>query len=604
MCGIVGYVGGQQAAPLLLEGLTRLEHRGYDSAGFAVLGGGRIKVAKQVGRVRDIDLPKRFTGRVGIGHTRWATHGPATRVNAHPHLSYDGRVAVVHNGIIDNAASLRKALGGEGVEMISDTDSEVLAHLVAASGEDTLESKVRAALARVEGTYGLAVLHEDFPDRLVVARNGSPLIIGVGEKEMHVASDLAALVRYTTNVAHLDDGEMATLTATGFTTYTTSMAATSKSVTELDIDPATCDAGDHESFMYREILEQPAAVERMLRGRLDERFGTAHLGGLDLEPRQIRAIQRVKILGCGSAYYVGQMGASMIEELARVPADAEAASEFRYRNPIIEPDTLYVAVSQSGETIDTLLAVQEIKRKGGRVIGLVNVVGSAIARDCEGGIYLHAGPEVAVASTKALTNMYVGFALLALHLGRVRDLSVADGKRLIAGLQRLPAQLTEILEQQDALAEVAATLSAAESLFFIGRVRGFPVAREGAQKFKEISYRHAEAYQASELKHGPLALIGPGVPTVAIVPDDELKDRNVAALHEIDARLGPLVVITHPGVDFGELPATRIDVPVNEVELDPILLTVPLQLLAYHAAFRLGHDIDKPRNLAKSVTVE
>jgi glucosamine--fructose-6-phosphate aminotransferase (isomerizing) len=298
------------------------------------------------------------------------------------------------------------------------------------------------------------------------------------------------------------------------------------------------------------------------------------------------------------------MGASMIEELARVPADAEAASEFRYRNPIIEPDTLYVAVSQSGETIDTLLAVQEIKRKGSRVIGLVNVVGSAIARECDGGIYLHAGPEVAVASTKALTNMYLGFALLALHLGRVRDLSIADGKRLIAGLQRLPGQLTEILEQEDALAEIAETLSAAESLFFVGRVRGFPVAREGAQKFKEISYRHAEAYPTSELKHGPLALISTDVHTVAIVPDDELTARNVAALHEIDARRGPLVVITHRAVDLGEVTATRIDVPANEVELDPILLTVPLQLLAYHAARRLGHDIDKPRNLAKSVTVE
>ncbi len=603
MCGIVGYIGGQQAAPLLLEGLTRLEHRGYDSAGVAVLGAG-IKVAKRAGRVREIDVPKRFTGKVGIGHTRWATHGPANQVNAHPHLSTDGKVAVVHNGIIDNAASLREALADDGVEMISDTDSEVLAHLVARSDEDTLESKVRAALAQIDGTYGVAVLHEDFPDRIVVARNGSPLIIGVGEKEMHVASDLAALVRYTTTVAHLDDGEMATLTATGFTTYTTGLSATRKAVTELDIDPASYDESDHESFMYKEILEQPAAAERMLRGRLDERFGTAHLGGLDLGPRETRAIQRVKVLGCGSAYYVGQMGASMIEELARVPADAEPASEFRYRNPIIEPDTLYVAVSQSGETIDTLLAVQEIKRKGGRVIGLVNVVGSAIARECDGGIYLHAGPEVAVASTKALTNMYLGFALLALHLGRVRDLSIADGKRLIAGLQRLPGQLEEILEQEDALAEIAETLSAAESLFFVGRVRGFPVAREGAQKFKEISYRHAEAYPTSELKHGPLALISPDVPTVAIVPDDELIARNVAALHEIDARLGPLVVITHRAVDLGEVTATRVDVPANEVELDPILLTVPLQLLAYHAARRLGHDIDKPRNLAKSVTVE
>ena len=609
MCGIVGYVGSQQAAPILVEGLTRLEHRGYDSAGLAVLGSTGIKVAKRAGRVRDLadGLPKRFSGKLGVGHTRWATHGPANDVNAHPHTDAKGLVAVVHNGIVDNAAALRQRLVDEGVELVSDTDSEVFAHLVALSSADTLEGKVSDALAAVEGTYGLAVAHADFPDRLVVARNGSPLIVGVGEREMFVASDLAAIVRHTTTVAHLDDGEIATVTASGFTTYRLDLSRTPRNATTLDIDPEAYDAGEHDSFMHKEMLEQPAAAERALRGRLDERFGTAHLGGLNMDARETRAVRRVKILGCGSAYYVGQMGASLIEELARVPADAEPASEFRYRNPIIEPDTLYVAVSQSGETIDTLLAVQEIRRKGGRVIGLVNVVGSAIARECDGGIYLHAGPEVAVASTKALTNMFLGFALLALQLGRVRDLSIADGRRLIAGLQRLPGQLGEGLEQEDALAEVARRLARAESLFFVGRVRGFPVAREGAQKFKEISYRHAEAYQTSELKHGPLALISPDLPTVAIVPEDELTERNVAALHEIAARGGPLVVVTHEGVDLGGLPegaAERIVVPRNERELDPILLTVPLQLLAYHAALTLGHDIDKPRNLAKSVTVE
>ncbi len=606
MCGIVGYIGGQQAAPILLEGLTRLEHRGYDSAGVAVLGGSGVRVAKQAGRVRDLadSLPKRFGGKVGIGHTRWATHGPANDVNAHPHLDAAGKVAVVHNGIIDNASTLRQRLADRGVELVSDTDSEVIAHLVAASTADTLEGRVSDALAAINGTYGIAVMHADFPDRLVVARNGSPLIVGVGDREMYVASDLAALVRHTTTVAHLDDGELATVTSTGFTTYRDDLTSTDKQATTLDVDPAEYDAGEHASYMHKEILEQPEAAERVLRGRLDERFGTAHLGGLNMDARETRAIRRVKVLGCGSAYYVGQMGAALVEELARIPADAEAASEFRYRNPIIEPDTLYVAVSQSGETIDTLLAVQEIRRKGGRVIGLVNVVGSAIARECDGGIYLHAGPEVAVASTKALTNMFVGFALLALQLGRVRDLSIADGKRLISGLIALPGQIAEILEQEDQLAEVAVRLAEAESLFFVGRVRGFPVAREGAQKFKEISYRHAEAYQTSELKHGPLALISPQVPTVAVVPDDELTDRNVGALHEIAARRGPLVVVTHKGVDLGDVEATRIDVPRNERELDPILLTLPLQLLAYHAARHLGHDIDKPRNLAKSVTVE
>lgn len=607
MCGIVGYVGGQNAAPLLVEALGRLEHRGYDSAGVAVVGS-RVRVTKRAGRVRDLAevLPKRMPGRVGIGHTRWATHGPATDVNAHPHTDASGAVAVVHNGIIDNAAALRARLTDQGVPLLSDTDTEVFAHLVALSDADTLEGKVVDALDAVEGTYGLAVVHADFPDRIVVARNGSPLLVGVGDKEMFVASDLAALVRYTTTVAHLADGELATVTASGFTTFRRDLTRTQTTAREVDVDPSAYEHGsiDGRPRMYTEMLEQPESVERALRGRLDERFATAHLGGLEMDARELRAVKRVKILGCGSAYYVGQMGASLVEELARVPADAEAASEFRYRSPVIEPDTLYVAVSQSGETIDTLLAVEEIRRKGGRVIGLVNVVGSAIARACDGGIYLHAGPEIAVASTKALTTMFVGFALLALQLGRVRDLSVADGRRLVAGLQQLPAQIEQVLEGEESIAQAAKALASAESLFFVGRVRGFPVAREGAQKFKEISYRHAEAYQMSELKHGPLALISPEVPTVAIVPDDELTDRNVAALHEIAARGGPLVVVTHAGVDLGDLHAERIEVPRNERELDPLLLTVPLQLLAYHAALALGHDVDKPRNLAKSVTVE
>jgi glutamine---fructose-6-phosphate transaminase (isomerizing) len=606
MCGIVGYVGSQQAAPLLLEGLTQLEYRGYDSAGIAVLGSSGTRVHKSAGRVRDLQaaLPKRFSGRIGIGHTRWATHGAPSDVNAHPHLDAAGRISVVHNGIIDNASALRRRLTEAGVELVSETDTELLAHLVAASEADTLEGAVLEALGQVEGTYGVAVLDTEHPDRIVVARNGSPLVIGVGDKEMYVASDLAALVRHTSQVLHLDDGELATVTASGFTTFTRDQQRTDRSPSTIDVTAQDFELNGHEHFMLKEILEQPASAERVMRGRLDDRFATAHLGGLNLDAREARAVRRVKVLGCGSSYYVGQVGASMIEELARIPADAEAASEFRYRNPVIEPDTLYVAVSQSGETIDTLLAVQEIRRKGGRVVGLVNVVGSSIARECDGGIYLHAGPEVAVASTKALTTMAIAFALLALNLGRVRDLSVSDGRRLLAGLRALPGQITEILGQDEEIAMAAKALAEVESLFFVGRVRGYPVAREGAQKFKEISYRHAEAYQTSELKHGPLALISPEVPTVAVVPDDELTDRNVAALHEISARGGPLFVVTHPGVEIGDVEAVRLEVPKNEPELDPILLTIPMQLLAYRAAVALGLDIDKPRNLAKSVTVE
>ncbi|KDN19143.1 glutamine--fructose-6-phosphate transaminase (isomerizing) [Amycolatopsis rifamycinica] len=607
MCGIVGYIGGQNAAPILLEGLTRLEYRGYDSAGIAVLGAkGGAQVHRVVGRVRNLAaaLPKRLAGKAGIGHTRWATHGPASEANAHPHTSEDGRICVVHNGIIDNADTLRAQLADAGVTLTSETDTEVLAHLIARSGAETLEDAVVAAVSRVTGTYAIAVTDSAHPDRLVIARNGSPLIIGVGEREMFVASDLAALVRHTSQVAHLDDGEFATVFATGYRTFTVDESDTTKPATEIDIDAEDLDLGGHPHYMAKEIQEQPESVERIIRGRLDDRFGVARLDGLNLTPRELRGFARVKILGCGSAYYVGQIGATMIEELARIPADAEAASEFRYRNPIIEADTLYIAVSQSGETIDTAFAVEEIKRKGGRVVGLVNVVGSTIARACEGGVYLHAGPEIAVASTKALTNMAVGFALIALALGRVRDLSNADGQRIIDAIRALPGQIKSILDFEPEIAEHAKTVAAAKSLFFVGRVRGYPVAREGAQKFKEISYRHAEAYQTSELKHGPLALIDEELPTVAVVPRDELTERNLAAVQQIKARGGAVLAVTHEGVDFGELGVPRIVVPKTEPELDPILLTIPLQLLAYHAALTLGYDIDKPRNLAKSVTVE
>jgi glutamine---fructose-6-phosphate transaminase (isomerizing) len=495
-------------------------------------------------------------------------------------------------------------LEDEGVTLASETDSEVVAHLIARSEAATLEAAVLETLAQIEGTYGLAVLDDRHPDRLVVARLGSPMIVGVGDKEMYVASDVAALVRYTKQVVHLDDGELATVSVAGLRTFTATSAATSKKAVTVDWAVDEYDLGEHEHFMRKEILEQPASVKRVLSGRLDERFNTVHLGGLNMDAHQARDIKRIKILGCGSAYYVGQVGALAIEEIARIPADAEPASEFRYRNPVVEPDTLYVAVSQSGETFDTLVCVQELRRKGGRVIGLVNVVGSSIARECDGGIYLHAGPEIAVASTKALTNMAVAFSMLAIYLGRIHDLSPAQGQRLIAGLQALPGQIEEILEQESDIEVAAAQIAAAESLFFIGRVRGYPVAREGAQKFKEITYRHAEAYPTSELKHGPLALISPELPTVAVVPDDELLDRNLGALHEIKARSGPIVAVTHPGVDVTGLAESVLRVPKSEPELDGMLLTIALQLLAYHASVKLGHDVDKPRNLAKSVTVE
>ena len=608
MCGIVGYVGPQDATPILLEGLGRLEYRGYDSAGMAVATKAGLKVRKVSGRVAALaaDLPARFKGSPGIGHTRWATHGGPTPENAHPHTDASGRIAVVHNGIIENADELRAKLEAQGVEFVSQTDTEAVAHLVRGAfdaGAVDLEQAVRWALRQVVGAYGIAVVDADHPDRVVVARNGSPVLLGVGEKEMFVASDVAALVGYTRQVVYLDDGELATLTAGGYRTYTLDDTATAKSPSTIDWDVVGAEIGDHAHFLIKEISEQPTTITRALAGRLDERFSTAHLGGLNLSVREAREIRRVKILGCGSACYAGDLGAQLIEDLARVPATSEPASEFRYRNPVVEPDTLYVAVSQSGETSDTLAAVQELQRKGGRVIGIVNVVGSTIARQVDGGIYIHAGAEMSVAATKSFTSTVTAFALLALHLGRIRDLSPTEGTRIVEGLKRLPAQVAEILELSDEIAEVARELAPSPSMMFVGRRRGWPVAREGAQKLKEISYIHAEAYPSAELKHGPLALISEEMPTVAIVPDDDLLDKNTSTLSEIRARSGRVVAVAHRNLP-ADLADRTLVIPRNEPELDPILLSIPLQLLAYHAAVALDRDVDRPRNLAKSVTVE
>jgi glutamine---fructose-6-phosphate transaminase (isomerizing) len=601
MCGIVGYIGRRDATPVLLEGLRSLEYRGYDSAGLAVVRRNRLQVTKTAGRVQDLrdKLAGKATAKstIGIGHTRWATHGEPNETNAHPHTDAAGRIAVVHNGIIENAEQLRDQLTAQGVTLASDTDTEAVAHLIAAEATEgvSLEEAVRRALRHVEGTYGLLVLDVFQQNELCVARNGSPLVLGIGDGEMFVASDVAALVRYTKQVVYLDDGEIATVRAADY--------RASRKPTMVEAEAGDYELGAYEDFMRKEIHEQPEALRRALRGRLDDRFATARLGGINLDPRQLRSIRQVKFLGCGSAYYAGQMGAVLVEELARIPSGAEPASEFRYRNPVVDPDTLYVAVSQSGETIDTLMAVQELKRKGGQVIGAVNVVGSAIGRECGSGVFLHAGPEIAVASTKALTNMAGSFAMLALLLGRVRDLSAAAGQRIVAGLRALPDQIDEVLAEEEAVAAVARRFAAAEHMFFIGRVRAWPVAREGAQKLKEISYVHAEAYQASELKHGPLALINASMPSVVLVPDDELLAKNISTIEQIKARGGPVIAVTSAALP-PDLADAMIRVPRAEPELEPLLLNVPLQLLAYHIAAKLGRDIDKPRNLAKSVTVE
>ena len=619
MCGIVGYVGKRDAIPVLVEGLHRLEYRGYDSAGLAVVYRGRLQVTKTAGRVQDLRDKLKTTTKatLGVGHTRWATHGEPNEVNAHPHTDTAGRIAVVHNGIIENAEQLREQLQASGVTLISDTDTETLAHMIAAelgtdsggtdSGDQdeiSLQDAVIRTLRRIEGTYGLVVLDIKNPDQLVVARNGSPIVLGLGENEMFVASDVAALVRYTHQVIYLEDSEIATIRANDYQTTSLNGATNgTKTPMTVDADADDYELGGFQDYMRKEIHEQPDALRRALRGRLDDRFATARLGGINLDARELRNIRQVKFLGCGSAYYAGQMGAMLVEELARIPADAEPASEFRYRSPVVDPDTLYVAVSQSGETIDTLMAVQELKRKGGQVIGAVNVVGSAIGRECGHGIFLHAGPEVAVASTKALTNMAVNFALLGLLLGRVRDLSSASGHRIVNGLRNLPEQVNRILASEEDIAAIAHRYAQAEHMFFIGRVRGWPVAREGAQKLKEISYVHAEAYQAGELKHGPLALIQPDMPSVVIIPSDDLIAKNISTIEQIKARSGPVIALTSTDIPEGLADAV-IRVPRAEPELEPALLNIPLQILAYQTAAKLGRDIDKPRNLAKSVTVE
>ncbi len=605
MCGIVGYIGRQDATPILMEGLHRLEYRGYDSAGLAVARSGALRLYKSQGKVRELErlLPKTLKGSPGIAHTRWATHGEPSERNAHPHTDATNRYAIVHNGIIENAAALRAQLSAKGVQFRSDTDSEVLAHLIAMTDGQRLEDAVRAALRLVSGAYGLAVLDVQRPESLVVARHGSPVILGIGEREMFVASDSAALIGHTRSVVHLDDGEMAVLHADGYETATLEGGPTVKVPLALDWASDALGKGDFAHYMHKEMLEQPEAIRRTLGGRLERRFATIRLGGLEMAARELLEIRRIKILGCGSAYLAGCVGAHLIEQLARVPAHAEPASEFRYRNPVIEPDTLYIAVSQSGETFDTLAAVQEVMRKGGRVLGIVNVVGSAIARACGRGIYLHAGPEIAVVATKTFTCTAVALALLAIHLGRLRDLSSAQGARLLAALEALPGQVAEVLAAEAAVDAVAREVAKYGNMFFVGRSAGHAVAMEGALKLKEVSYLHAEAYPASELKHGPLALIDAHTPTMVVLPRDELFEKNLSTIEEIRARRGPIYVVTHPG----PLPAGvqgALQVPASEPELDPILLNIPLQLLAYRVARDRGTEIDQPRNLAKSVTVE
>lgn len=607
MCGIVAYTGQQELVTVLLSGLKRLEYRGYDSSGIALNSRGKLKTWKAAGKLKQLEalVVPVANAKAGIGHTRWATHGKATDENAHPHCDNTNAVAIVHNGIIENADYLRTKLQDKGAEFLSETDSEVLAHLIASMDAESLLERVRSAMTLVRGTYGLAVIDIAEPTTLVVARNGSPVVIGIGKNEMFAASDVAALVSHTQEVVHLDDGEIAELTPNGFKVITLDAVAAEKDTVMISADHEEFTRGGHEHFMYKEILEQPKSLARTLGGRLDHRFSTAHLGGLNMTARELLEIRRIKILGCGTAYYAGKTGADMIESLARIPCDAEPAAEFRYRMPVIERDVLYIVVSQSGETFDTLAALRELKRKGGRTLGVVNVVGSTIAREVDGGIYMHAGAEVSVASTKAYTSMLAVFALLALHLGRIHDLSPQRGQRLVRALDELPNKIKQALQQEEHIKSLAKKYCHARSAFFIGRAAAFPIALEGAQKLKEISYIHAEAYPASELKHGPLALVTEQIPTIVVIPDNDLLDKSLSSLEEIKARGGPVITLSNSSDKrLRRLSDDFIEVPKTEEVLHPIVMGIALQVFAYHCAQALGRDVDQPRNLAKSVTVE
>jgi glucosamine--fructose-6-phosphate aminotransferase (isomerizing) len=617
MCGIIGYVGPRRATPIILEGLKRLEYRGYDSAGLCVgqKAEGRkagdpdysLAVVKKIGKIQALrqEVPQDFPGEWGIGHTRWATHGGVTDRNAHPHLDASGRIACVHNGIIENYRALRNMLEAEGVVFHSETDSEVIPNLVAKYYEGDLEAAVKAALSHLEGTYGIAVIHSAEPRVIVGARNGSPLVLGLGEGEMFLASDVTAMIAHTKEVVYLNDGELVRLDASGFRTTDRQDRLVDKKVEAVSWELGAIEKGDYPCFMEKEIFEQPESIARALGGRLDLETASAKLGGLNLDRRRLREIDRVEVIAAGTSWHAGLVGARLLENVARIPAQAELASELRYRNPVVERDSLWFAVSQSGETADTLYALREIGRKGGHVLGICNVVGSTIARESEGGIYVHSGPEIAVASTKAFTSQLAAFYLFTLLMSRMRDMSFQEGSRFAAALASVPAKVAEVLSRRDEVQRVAKKYSKSRDFLFLGRGLMYPIALEGALKLKEISYIHAEGYASGEIKHGPIALVSPEVPSLFLVPDDELREKSLSNIKEIKARGGPVIAVGVEG--DGEL-ASIVDDFIPTPRMDPrfypFTMVVPLQLFAYFCALDLGRDVDQPRNLAKSVTVE
>ena len=608
MCGIIGYIGKRGATPLLLEGLKRMEYRGYDSAGVAVMNGGGVETRKAAGKISQLEralATSPVDGELGIGHTRWATHGVPNECNAHPHLDCKGNIAVVHNGIIENSGTLKQGLQARGHKFVSETDTEVIAHLIEEAFDGNLEDAVIEALWQIEGTYGIAVVSSEDRNKLVAARKGSPLLIGLGEGEFYVASDVSAILAQTREVVYLDDGDVAVLSRDGYTVLNQRAQQLERRVSKIDWDLDQIERGGFDHFMLKEIFEQPATVENCMRGRLLPDMGTSKLGGLNMTDEELLRFDNILITACGTSWHSALIGEHMLENLARIPVEVEYASELRYRNPIVTDKTLCIVISQSGETADTLAAMREAKSRGARTYGIVNVVGSTIARESDGGIYVHAGPEIGVASTKAFTSQVIALLLFTLKLARLRNLSVVDGKQIIQEMQELPAKIQSVLDRAAEVEKIAEDFKNAQNFLYLGRGYSFPTALEGALKLKEISYIHAEGYPAAEMKHGPIALIDENMPVLFITPHDAVFDKVVSNVQEVKARGGRVIAITTRDEEALE---GKLDyefrIPETKDLLTPVLASVPLQLLAYYIAVKRGANVDQPRNLAKSVTVE
>ena len=608
MCGIVGYIGNKEALPVLMNGLRRMEYRGYDSAGVALLDDGQVAVVKRQGKIANlaeaVDELKP-AGKTGIGHTRWATHGVPSELNAHPHRA--DHITIVHNGIIENFAPLKKTLQAAGAEFASETDTEVLAQLISSERDkaDTLEGAVLAALLQVEGTFGLVVLDDREPDKLVAARRGSPLLLGIAKDATYVASDATAVIGYTDRVVYLEDDEIAVCHAGSYEIIDFEERAKQHEEIEIKMELAAIEKAGYDHFLLKEIMEQPTTIADTLRGRLDAENGTSHLGGLNLPKNFYHDMSRFLTVACGTAYYSGLLGKYALERMTGLPVDVEVASEFRYRDPVIVKNTLGMVVSQSGETADTLASLREMKRRGISTLGLINVVGSSMAREVDGGVYLHAGPEISVASTKAYTAQVLAQMLIGLQVGRARDMSVREGKAIVAALEALPEQVQQILDQHEHIKAIAQKLSHLNNAMYLGRDLLFPVALEGALKLKETSYIHAEATPAGELKHGPIALVDDNLLVVFLHLQNDLYDKSQSSLEQIRARGGQLLIVGTEGDEkLKEFSDNVIYVPLSNPYTQPLLANIPLQLFAYYMAVERGNDVDQPRNLAKSVTVE